>query len=102
VLFAEVLDQAPSSGIQKGLFVVAEAVQVVEHRIAAHIFGLGVLAGRRGVLTRGQKGAVAHGLAQDAAGDHAALNAALGVRGVAEGRKERREQDDPYEREAGT
>ena len=65
--FAEIFDEVPSAGVNKGLLVIAEAVEEIENGEAARF--VGIKAGR-------QKNAVRNGAGEDFAGEGVALDAA--------------------------
>src|SRR5208282_6155269 len=73
-LLAEIFDHVPSTGLEQALFVVAESVQKIEHRITTRR-----RAGSRGVIVGWQHNAVVDRLTENMAFQRVAVDAALSV-----------------------
>ena len=85
--FAEVFDEVPGAGAEKGLLVVAEAMEEIED---------GETVGFVGVKTGGQKNAIRNGTRKDFAGDGVAFGAARSGGGAGEAKDvKEKEKADP-------
>jgi len=73
-LLAEVFDQVPSTAFKKSLFVTAESMQKIKHRITPRR-----RAGSRRVVAGWQHNTVVNGLPEDTTFQRVAIDAALGV-----------------------